>query len=35
MSYRKTVGEIKDIQSDFYINDSPNDDLESEILKDS
>jgi hypothetical protein len=29
--YRKTVGERKDIESDFYVNDSPNDDLESEI----
>jgi hypothetical protein len=29
--YRKVVGELKDIESDFYGNDSPNDDLESEI----
>jgi len=27
----KTVGKWKDIESDFYTNDSPNDDLESEI----
>jgi hypothetical protein len=31
MRYRKIVGEWKDIENDFYINDSPNDDLESEI----
>ena len=31
MRYRKTVGEWKDIESGFYTNDSPNDDLESEI----
>lgn len=31
MRYRKAVGEGKDIESDFYGNDSPNDDLESEI----
>jgi len=31
MRYRKNVGEIKDTQRDFYANDSPNDDLESEI----
>jgi hypothetical protein len=28
---RKTVGEWKDIESDFYAEDSPNNDLESEI----
>jgi hypothetical protein len=31
MRYRKTVGERKNIESGFYANDSPNDDLESEI----
>jgi hypothetical protein len=31
MRFSKTVGEWKDIESDFYANDSPNDDLESEI----
>jgi len=31
MRYRKIVVESKDIESDFYANDSPNDDLESEI----
>jgi hypothetical protein len=31
MRYRKTVGERKDIENDFYANDSSNDDLESEI----
>ena len=31
MRYRKTVGEWKNIESDFYANDSSNDDLESEI----
>ena len=31
MRYRKTVGEWKNIERDFYVNDSPNDDLESEI----
>jgi hypothetical protein len=25
--YRKAVGEYKDIENDFYSNDSPNDDL--------
>jgi hypothetical protein len=29
--YRKTIGECKDIESDFYVNDSSNDDLKSEI----
>ena len=29
--YRKIVGEWKDIKSDFYANDSPNDDLKSEL----
>jgi hypothetical protein len=33
--YRKCVGGLKDIKSDFYINGSSNDDLESEITKDS
>jgi hypothetical protein len=28
--YRKTVEEYKDIESDFYANESRNDDLESE-----
>jgi hypothetical protein len=28
---KKNVGEWKDIKSDFYANDSPNDDLESEL----
>ena len=27
--FRKAVGEYKDIENDFYWNDSPNDDLES------
>jgi hypothetical protein len=27
--YKKAVGEYKDIENDFYSNDSPNDDLES------
>ena len=31
MRYRKTVEKWKDIENDFYANDSPNDDLESEI----
>ena len=31
MRYRKAVGECKDIENDFYANDAPNDDLESEI----
>jgi hypothetical protein len=31
MRYIKTVGELKDIESNVYANDSPNDDLESEI----
>jgi len=31
MRYRRTVGEQKDIESEFYANDSPNDDLKSEI----
>ena len=29
--YRKTVGEWKDIENDFYANDSPNDDLEWDL----
>jgi len=31
MRFNKIVGEFKDIKSDFYANDSLNDDLESEI----
>jgi hypothetical protein len=31
MRFSKIVGEWKDIKSDFYVNDSPNDDLVSEI----
>jgi hypothetical protein len=31
MRYRKTVRESKDIESNVYTNDSPNDDLDSEI----
>jgi hypothetical protein len=31
MRYRKITKELKDIESDFYANDSLNDDLESEI----
>jgi hypothetical protein len=31
MRYGKTVGESKDIESDFYTNNSLNDDLDSEI----
>jgi hypothetical protein len=31
MRFSKTVGDGKDIESDFYANDSPNDDLESKI----
>ena len=31
MRYRKTVGDWKDIENDFYANDSPNGGLESEI----
>jgi hypothetical protein len=31
MRYGKTVGESKYIESDFYANDSPNNDLDSEI----
>jgi hypothetical protein len=31
MRFSKTVGMYKNIKSDFYANDSPNDDLESEI----
>jgi hypothetical protein len=31
MRYRKTIGERKDLESDFYANDSPNNNLESEI----
>jgi hypothetical protein len=31
MRYEKTVGESKDIESDFYVNDSLNDDLDNEI----
>jgi hypothetical protein len=29
--YRKIVGVWEDIESNFYVNDSPNDDLESEL----
>jgi hypothetical protein len=29
--YRKIIGEWKDIESEFYANDSPNDDLTNEI----
>jgi hypothetical protein len=29
MRNKRTVGEWKDIESDFYTNDSPNDDLEA------
>jgi hypothetical protein len=35
MKYRKTVGEWKDVENDFYANGSLNDDLESEIYKGS
>jgi hypothetical protein len=28
---RKVVGKCKDIENDFYVNNSPNDDLESKI----
>ena len=35
MTYRKNVGECKDIENDFYTNDTPNDELESEIYKGS
>ena len=35
MRYRKTVGKLKDIESEFYANGSQNDDLESEIQKGS
>jgi hypothetical protein len=31
MKFSKTVGKCKNIESDFYTNDSPNDDLESKI----
>jgi hypothetical protein len=31
MRNEKTIGESKDIENDFYTNDSPNDDLDSEI----
>jgi hypothetical protein len=31
--YRKTDGKQKDIESDFYANDSPNNNLDSEIQK--
>jgi hypothetical protein len=31
MRFKKTVGEWKDIKSDFYASDSPNDDLDSDI----
>jgi len=34
-TYREAVGGWKDIESDFYSNGSPNDDLESEFKKDS
>jgi hypothetical protein len=33
--YTETVGEWKGIESDFYSNGSPNEDLESEFKKDS
>jgi hypothetical protein len=33
--YRKGVGGLKDIKSVFYLNDSSNDDLETEVTKDS
>jgi len=33
--YRKTLEEYKDIENEFYSNDSLNDDLESRFLKDS
>jgi hypothetical protein len=29
--YRKIVGERKDTKRDVYVNDSPNDDLESKL----
>jgi hypothetical protein len=31
MRYGKTVRESKDIENDFYVNDSPNNNLDSEI----
>jgi hypothetical protein len=31
MRYQKTVGELKDIENDFYANDSLNDNLDIEI----
>jgi len=33
MRYRKVVGERKYIENDFYGNDSPNNDLESQLHK--
>jgi hypothetical protein len=33
--YRKVVGGWKDIDNDFYTNDFPNDDLDSEFKKNS
>jgi hypothetical protein len=33
--YRKDVGGLKDIKSVFCLNDSSNDDLETEVTKDS
>jgi hypothetical protein len=35
MRYRKTVGEWKNKENDFYANDSLNNDLESKIWKGS
>jgi hypothetical protein len=31
MSYKKVVGGYKDIENDFYSNNSPNDDLKSKF----
>ena len=31
MRFNKNVGKYKNIENDFYANDSPNSDLESEI----
>jgi len=31
--YRKIVGDSKDIENNFYVNDSPNDNLKSEFLE--
>jgi hypothetical protein len=33
--YREAFGGWKDIENDFYLKGSPNDDLESEFKKDS